>query len=114
VQVAQLRFAWLVPGELHQVTTLEEVAQTVLLVACEPIRALEFVEKFLGRAFGGAEAEPFFEVPARGVGDGDDKGFRLGDEREGILQLLLRANVGGQRRDNEDLRGPSVPPAPEQ
>ena len=82
------------------------------MIAGESIGALQLVQKFLGRAFRRVEVESLFEIATRGVGYGDDKGFRLRDERERFQQLLLRANVRRHRRHDRDVRPPLLPPTP--
>ena len=112
VQIVQLRFARLVFGELHEVATLKEFAQAVLLIARQQIGAPEFVKELLGGALRSSELEALFEVVAGGVGHRDAKRLRLRDERQGFLQLLLRANMRRHRRYDQNFRLTLPPPSP--
>jgi len=103
VQFAQLRFARFVFGKFDEVAAFQKFAEAFLLFGQQQIRGLQFVQKFLGRAFRRAEIKLLLEVSADGIGNQNAKRLGLGNERERFFQFLLRANVRRHRRFHRNL-----------
>ena len=112
MKVAQLRFARFVFGEFYKVAAFQKFNELFLLLRRQQVRVLQFVQKFLGRAFRRAEIEPLFEVNTDRVRNQDAKRFRLRDEFERLCQPLLCADVRWNRRFRWDLQPPFLPPTP--
>jgi hypothetical protein len=93
VELAQFGLTGFVLGELYQIALLEEFTEAFLLLLHQQVGALEFVKKFFRGSFWCAKLKSFLKVMARGIGHGDDEGFRLTDERQGLLQFLFGADM---------------------
>ena len=92
----------------------ENSPRLFLLFRRQQIRALQFVQKFLGRPFRRVEIKPFFEIsrgPCRKPAM--TKRLRLRNERQRFCQFLLRADMRRHRRHDRNLRPPFLPPTPE-
>ena len=81
VEFTQFGLTRFVAGEFDQVAALEEFAKALFLIGREQGGTSQFVQEFLGRAFGGSELKPFLEVGADDVGNRDAKGLWIGDQR---------------------------------
>jgi hypothetical protein len=82
VEAAELGFAGLVLGELHEVAAGEKVGEEILLRRIEPIGGLQVEQEFLGGPVRRAEVEALFEVEPQGVGDGGAERLGLGQQRD--------------------------------
>src|SRR6266853_5719408 len=114
MKILKLGLHRLEASELDQVAALQELGQALLLVPREQVRALQFIKKFLGRAFRRAEIETFLKIPPDGIRNEDAELARLMDQIQSGLELLPGADMGGDRRDNSKLRAALLPITPGQ